>query len=116
MAFSYRGGRILLGRGLPRPIDNSSLPNADGSVGGDIGAFEADPTLRLTSIQKVGADIRLTLSSMLGRTYRVESADTLPRTWNTVTNNLLATGSALQALDAGGATPPQRFYRVLRLP
>jgi hypothetical protein len=53
----------------------------------------------------------------LGRTYRVESTDDLPPTWNVLTNGVIGTGGRFQALDGGAASLPRRFYRsVLLLP
>ena len=99
-------------RGGPRPIDDPNTLNADGSDGSDIGAYEADPTLRFTGIQKVGGDFRLTLTSMYGLTYGVQSADDLAGFWVLLPNNVPGTGSPWQALDAGGADLPKRFYRA----
>jgi parallel beta-helix repeat protein len=103
-------------RGLPRPIDSPDIANAGGGDGSDIGAYEADPNLRMNGIQKIGPDIRLFYSSMLGRTYRLESAEDLTGTWSVLTNDVSGTGRLLQAVDAGGATLPRRFYRAVLLP
>lgn len=53
------GGLATDQRGLPRPIDDPNTPNAEGGDGSDIGPYEADPNLRITSIGKAGGDIRL---------------------------------------------------------
>jgi CSLREA domain-containing protein len=104
-------------RGLPRPIDSPDIANADSGDGSDIGAYEADPNLRIMAIEKVGSDIRLRFNTVLGRTYQVESEDNLDNSWTVLTTNIIGDGSSVQAIDAGAANLPKRFYRaVLPLP
>ncbi|MCX6927514.1 MAG: CSLREA domain-containing protein, partial [Verrucomicrobia bacterium] len=110
------GGLTTDQRGLPRPIDSPDIANAEGGDGSDIGAYEADPNLRITGFGKTGEDIWLSFNSMFGRTYRVESTDQLPPAWNVLTNNVPGTGGRFQILDGGAATLPQRFYRTVLLP
>jgi CSLREA domain-containing protein len=108
------GGLTTDQRGMPRPI---GTPKVEGGDGSDIGAYEADPNLCITGLGKTGGDIWLSFNSMFGRTYRVESTDELPPTWNVLTNGLPGTGGPFQVLDGGAASLPQRFYRtVLLLP
>jgi hypothetical protein len=111
------GGLTTDQRGFPRPIDDPNIPNAQGGDGSDIGAYETDPSLRLTGLGKTGGDIWLSFNSMFGRTYRVESTDELPPTWNVLTNGVPGTGGRFQVIDGSAASLPQRFYRtVLLLP
>jgi CSLREA domain-containing protein len=112
----HSGGLTTDQRGLPRPIDDPNTPNAADGDGSDIGAYEADPTLRMTGISKVGPDIRMSFSSLFGRTYDLEWTDNLPDGWQALTNNVPGTGGPLQSLDVGGATQPKRFYRAVQLP
>lgn len=113
----HSGGLTTDQRGLPRPIDDPNTPNAAGGDGSDIGAYEADPELRVTSIEKVGDDIRLRFNTLFGRTYAVESEDNLDDSWSPLTNNIPGTGGGFQALDASAANQPRRFYRgVMLLP
>jgi hypothetical protein len=109
------GGLTTDQRGMPRPIDGLDIPNAEGGDGSDIGAFEADPNLRITAYSSVGSDIWLQFSSMFGRNYRVESADNLTGPWNAFSNNIPGTGISLQAIDEGGAVLARRFYRAVML-
>jgi hypothetical protein len=53
----HSGGLTTDQRGLPRPIDNPNTPNVDGGDGSDIGAYEADPNLRIMAIEQLGDDI-----------------------------------------------------------
>jgi CSLREA domain-containing protein len=112
----HSGGLTTDQRGLPRPIDDPNTPNAAGGDGSDIGAYEADPNLRITGIGKAGPNVRLSFNSLLGRTYYVESTDTLPPSWSGLANGLIGTGGRWQALDANAASQPQRFYRVVMEP
>jgi CSLREA domain-containing protein len=105
------GGLTTDQRGLPRPIDDPNTPNANGGDGSDIGAYEADPALRLTGIGMTGPDLWLNFSTLYGRTYAIEWAPNVTGPWDVLTNNVPGTGSPLQALDDGGATQPRRFYR-----
>ena len=99
-------------RSLPRPIGTPAVAGGDGS---DIGAYEADPNLRLNGFGKTGADIWLSFNSMWGRIYRVESTDQLPPTWNVLTNGVIGTGGRFQAIGGGAASLPKRLYRMVLL-
>ncbi|MBI3851466.1 MAG: CSLREA domain-containing protein [Verrucomicrobia bacterium] len=112
----HSGGLTTDQRGLPRPIDDPTTPNAEGGDGSDIGAYEADPNLRITSIEKLGDDIRLRFNTVLGRTYGVDSENNLDGSWSTLTNNIPGDGSSVQAVDTGTANVPRRFYRAVLLP
>ena len=109
------GGLPTDQRSLPRPIDDPNTPNAEGGDGSDIGAYEADPNLRIT-IEKAGADIRLRFNTLFGKTYAVESETNLDGSWGTLTNNIPGTGGAVQVQDLGAANLPRRFYRAVQLP
>lgn len=112
----HSGSLVTEQRGRPRPIDDSAIADAIGGNGCDIGAYEADPELRFTSIEKSGTDIRLQLNSVLGRNYRVERGESVDHSWSTISNNLPGTGGPVQILDSGAANAPHRFYRAVRLP
>ncbi|MDB6005462.1 MAG: hypothetical protein JWR15_2449, partial [Prosthecobacter sp.] len=59
-----------------------------------------------------GANIGITFPTLTGRTYKVESNDTLIATWTTVQQNIPGTGSPRTVNDTGAAAQPRRFYRV----
>ncbi len=102
---AHTGGLTTDQRGLPRPIDDPNIANAEG-----------DPNLRLTRMEKRGGDISLSFNSMLGKTCRVAAADELPAAaWNVLTNKVPGTGGGFQALDGGAASLPQRYYRAVML-
>jgi len=103
-------------RGLPRPLDDPNTPNADSGDGCDIGAYEADPILRITSFEAWGAEIRVGFNSVLGRNYRLESGTNLDNSWTTNSDNIVGTGGAAQMVNASVGNFPCQFYRVKSLP
>ena len=110
------GGATTDQRGLPRPVDDPTIPNAGGGDGSDIGAYECDPVLKLAGIEAARTEVRVGFNSVLGRNYRLESEGNLDNSWMPLSNNIPGTGSANQTLDAGPNNLPQQFYRVVRLP
>lgn len=84
------------------------------------GTDPADPAsaLKVTAIDTVGADARISFSSAADRSYDVESTSSLqPISWGPVTQNVAGTGATIQILDPGAATnTPSHFYRVRLLP
>jgi hypothetical protein len=68
------------------------------------------------AIEKLGSDIRLRFNTVLGKTYGVDSENNLNGSWSSLMNNIAGTGSGIQAVDAGGANQPRRFYRAVLLP
>ena len=112
----HSGGLTTDQRGLLRPIDDPTTPNADGGDGSDIGAYEADPNLRILAIEKADADIRLRFNTLFGLTYAVERTDSLvpPAVWTPVLGAEVVAGSGGTAtvIDPAGGGAPQRFYRA----
>lgn len=113
----HSGGPTTDQRGLPRPIDDPNTPNAADGDGSDIGTYEADPNLRVMAIEKIGSDIRLRFNTVFGRSYFLENEDDLAGPWSVMATNITGDGGSVQAIDAGAASLPKRFYRaVLPLP
>jgi hypothetical protein len=80
------------------------------------GTDPANPAsaLRITAVEVVGLDNRITFTSAADESYEVQSTPGLsPASWGAVTQNVAGTGSAIQVIDPGGATnAPGYFYRV----
>lgn len=80
----------------------------------------ADTLLRITGVQRIGGDIALSFTSVIGKNYRVEYAVDLasPVQWLPLPGyeNVTGTGTILQAMDVGGALPARRFYHIVPLP
>lgn len=62
---------------------------------------------------KVGNDISVVFPSLTGRTYKVESSQTLSNPWTTVQSGIAGTGSNITVTDTGGALQTKKFYRVV---
>ncbi len=64
-------------------------------------------------IALVGANVQLTFSTSTNEFYDVQRTDDLvTNAWSTIASNITGTGATLTNIDVGGATVPQRFYRV----
>jgi hypothetical protein len=74
--------------------------------------------LKITSQGILGTDVTVTFTSQSGRRYRVERADQLGLlpSWTLLPGTLSGTGRTLFYVDEGGASEPQRFYRVKQVP
>lgn len=112
----HSGGATTDQRGLPRPIDDTNAPNAGGGDGCDIGAYEADPILKVTGFEITGMEVRIGFNSLLGRNYRLEAELELDDSWSTLSNNISGSGSALHSLNVGLTNLPRQFYRMVLLP
>ncbi len=78
---------------------------------------DAASALRITTLQVNGTNVLSLFTSAPGKAYRLEHADTLAATsWLPVAGSLIGTGSFFQAVDFGGGSASQRFYRVRLLP
>ena len=148
-------------RGQPRVVDNPDFPNAAGSDGSDIGAFEADATLddglpnswelqyfgtiafgpdedmdgdgmsnlaellagtnpmnpgsalRITSVDKVGANVLVKFLTTTNHNYVVQYAPVVPtNNWTMLVSNVPGTDGFVTVTNLGVSTQPKRFYRV----
>jgi hypothetical protein len=100
-------------REFARPLDDPNIPNASGGDGTDIGAYEADPRFRIVHLTRVGNDVGLSLTTMLGKNYSVAyTPDLNSMFWPLFTNNAPGNGHLLWVTNFGGANQPRRFYRA----
>lgn len=75
--------------------------------------------LRINAVERVGADIRLTVSAAAGRNYRVEYSDNLESgSWQPLASAQDFPGNAapIQFIDPSAASLPKRFYRAALAP
>ncbi|PYI88032.1 MAG: hypothetical protein DME26_04300, partial [Verrucomicrobia bacterium] len=79
-----------------------------------------DDDFRITAAEFVGADVRLSLTTVAGWRYTVEHANDLSGTaaWTAVSGAeaVAGTGGMVSVLDPVVLGQPQRFYRVRLLP
>ncbi len=73
--------------------------------------------LRVIIVAVAGTDAQITFTSIIGKSYRVEKSDDVSAgVWTLVADNVPGTGGNVIATDPGGASLPQRAYRVRLLP
>jgi hypothetical protein len=76
--------------------------------------IEATP-LRI-STQRSGGDVLVRVTTIAGRTYRIEfKNDLLVASWSVLDANIPGTGGIVTVPDTGAASLSQRFYRAVEL-
>lgn len=102
-------------RAEARPFDDPNIANASGGDGSDIGAYEAD--VRLTAIEPLGSDLRLSFTSIVGHNYEVQNrTDLIAGNWNPLPGTIAGNGGIAQLTITNAFPPPRQFYRVHQLP
>jgi sugar lactone lactonase YvrE len=84
-------------------------------------AFAPEPpaaaALRITAVEKIGNDLRLSFTSMTGQEYVIQSRASLTSgDWTNLPATNFGTGGILQTTLTNGLTAPQQFYRVQAMP
>jgi hypothetical protein len=65
------------------------------------------------SIAVINTNVSLTFPTISNDVYDVQSTtDLVSGAWSTIASNLAGSGEVITNVDVGGATVPQRFYRV----
>jgi hypothetical protein len=108
------GGLAFDQRGQPRPLDHPGVPNAPGSDGTDIGAFEVDPVLRLTGIARASNDVRVSFTTVSDKTYGLQTKSSVTSPWMPLPNVIPGSGGIVTFTNQGGGTLSQRFYRAVQ--
>jgi len=101
--------------------DNAD-PDADGmtnlqefTAGTDPG--DAASVFRVSGMIVKGDEVQLTFPTVAGKTYRLESSDTLLNgSWVPVLESILGTGDVIQITDPVDSPQPKRFYRIVVVP
>jgi hypothetical protein len=102
-------------RGEPRPFDDPAIVNAIGGDGSDIGAYEAD--LRLTNLVRAANDLQFSFTSIVGKTYQLQSRASLSSgNWNSFGNMASGNGGIAGLTATGAFGSAVQFYRVLQSP
>src|SRR5207249_3760707 len=84
-------------RGFPRTFDDPAIANAAGGDGTDIGAYEAFE-LRITAVERLGGDLRLSFTSLSGMNYELQSRNDLSSgMWSSVPGSVPGNGNIAQA-------------------
>jgi autotransporter-associated beta strand protein len=71
---------------------------------------------RILSVARTGPNFTCTAHGYAGHAYQLQRADTLAGPWVNVGGAQAGAGAVLTFTDPGGATGPQRFYRLLVTP
>ena len=107
----HSGGLATDQRGHPRTIDFPAIPNAAGGDGSDIGAFELEN--RITTLERVGADVRVTFITTTNQIYRIEYSPVLPASnWTALPDIVTGINGSMSVTNFGAASQARRFYRV----
>jgi hypothetical protein len=99
---------------IPAPPD----ADGDGSSDPEEALAGTDPNnalsrLRIDSVKRANADVRVSFSTVNGIRYVVEKCDNLANgSWTTAAADLTGTGAVLTYVDRGAAGVLQRFYRL----
>lgn len=102
-------------RGEPRPFNDPNIPNATGGDGSDIGSYEAD--LRLTNLMRLTSDLQIAFTSIVGKTYQLQSRPNLINgTWTAFGNMAAGNGGVASLTAANAFRPTAQFFRVLQTP
>jgi hypothetical protein len=99
-------------RGLLRPAQFASIPDAIGGDGTDIGAVEFWPANPSLNIRKAGPNILVAWPAS-GVDFRLQSATNLPasNTWSVVTNPAVIVAGQLTVTN--GAVGNRSYYRLI---
>ncbi|MFL6515241.1 MAG: choice-of-anchor Q domain-containing protein [Chthoniobacterales bacterium] len=102
-------------RGEPRPFNDPGVPNAVNGDGSDIGAYEAD--LRLTSLARVSNNLQLNFTTIVGKSYQLQSRPSLVMGgWNGVGGALAGNGGIEGSTATNAFSSAVQFYRILQTP
>jgi astacin (peptidase family M12A) len=82
------------------------------------GTDPRDPNSRFAiSIDRSASNPRINLTSVAGKTYRLEYRDDLiAGSWSTLVDQIFGTGAAIQIIDPSAAGVSKRFYRAVVVP
>lgn len=92
--------------------DNDGRTNVEEDTAGT-DPFDAGSRFEVTGVARVGNDVTVTVSSVPGRIYQLETSTTLQTgSWDPVGDPVPAAGIALTLVHPGGGADPVRFHRV----
>jgi hypothetical protein len=104
-------------RGGIRPFDKSSVTNTIGGDGSDMGAFEVGGFSRLTDVQRIDNDVRISFTSDLGNDYSLLHCDSVVTgPWSAVVTNIPGTGAIVTVTNISTGAFSNAFFRVRSLP
>lgn len=103
-------------RGEARSFDDPNISNAGSSDGSDIGAYETSE-LRIIAVDRLNNDLCLSFTSVLGRSYELQSRTNLTwDSWGPLPGLTPGNGGVAQTTITNALTQTMRFYRLHQLP
>jgi len=100
-------------RGEPRPVDDPAVPNGVGGDASDIGAFEVNPFLRCTGVERHGNDIVVKVTSVSDGAYGIQyRTNAESGTWITLPGYVAGSGGIISIIETNAGSLLQRVYRV----
>jgi hypothetical protein len=79
--------------------------------------FSSASVLQATAIAITGNDVNITIASVVGKTYQLETSTTLTApSWSNVGSAQTAIGTSTVFTDPAGGGDPKRFYRARVVP
>lgn len=98
-----------------RPFDDPTISNATNGDGSDIGAYEAG--VRVIAVNRMGNDLRLTFTTILGRNYQIQNrASLVSGDWATLPGTVTGNGGVVPVTVTNAFSQSPQFYRVQQLP
>jgi hypothetical protein len=93
--------------------------NDSGQIACNLNSYQAALLTPIGSIQITGinmitnTDVAISFSTVSNFLHDVQSTTALvSAAWSTIASNILGSGLGTNYTDAGGATVPQKFYRI----
>jgi glycosidase len=93
--------------------DGDGLTNLQEYLAGT-NPVDATSRFAITNVQIVGPDVQVMWTSVAGKMYQLQRADSIDQSaaWANVGSSLTATGAVSTQTDAGAANDPVHFYHV----
>ena len=116
------GGNTEQGYYFPGAIDDvrlysAALPADAVQALSSIIAAQVAPRPTMAGVTLAGTDVRVSFTTVAGRSYRVEWSDNpVSGVWSAVTTNVSGNGGVVQVTHGNGAGARSRFYRAAVLP
>ena len=99
-------------RGESRPYNLRFLPGPPGDRS-DIGSYEAD--FRLTNLNRAASDLQFNFTTVIGRSYQLQSRASLSTgSWTSFGNIASGNGGVVSLTATGAFVPTRQFFQVLQ--
>lgn len=99
-------------RGEPRPYNLRFLPGPPGDRS-DIGSYEAD--FRLTNLNRAASDLQFNFTTVIGRSYQLQSRSSLSTgDWASFGNMAAGNGGIMSLTATNALAPARQFFQVLQ--